>query len=184
MLHKQSSNFFDIVLAPHEACELNRKVRFCDIQRVEVWKISGKAFRGKLIHMLGAEQIAQAMLAQVGKPAVGGQAVMDRLANDGRNEDLAPMPNRPEPSSPIHFLPVVISIPLFNVAEVDRHANAQGFDRGPILVLKLSLNFEGGQGRFERTVEDNKMAVALASCLDHSAAMPLNPRSDDGIMFG
>ena len=104
------------------------------------WQLGGE----ELEDPLRPEEVLQVPLTEVHQARAQRKLIAHQLLGRQREQRLAPVTSRQEPSYPVHGGAEVVSLALLRSAGVQCHPHPQGACLLPLLVKERSLNLKSG----------------------------------------
>jgi hypothetical protein len=129
---------------------------------------------------LGLGEILESVLAEVAQAGVRGQAGPCLLAGQLRQQDLASMCCRHDPSSPIHRRAEEVAGSPLRLSDVNSHAHAQRPGLTPGFVTQGELGLEAGVRAVRRRREDGHEPVT--GDLENASAGVLHGAAKDCVV--
>src|SRR5581483_4089475 len=122
---------------------LDRQVVRASVKRPERWKLGGQVRAGELVDAVRADEILQAVLAEIDKLHAVREAVADQMVRRFREQDLAAVAGAQHPRRPVQRRPEIIAVTLLGHAGVDGHPYTQRADLAPRFGLEPTLGLDG-----------------------------------------
>ncbi len=124
----------------------------------------------KFENVLGPREVAQLAHTKIGENDVVAQRVDDEFSRRARAQDLSARGQRPQARGAVDRSAEVVAITQFDLACVQRHADAQRFAQCPLFMGDRVLQLHGRCGCRRRPVEDRERGVAFAARFDQPPA--------------
>ena len=157
-----------LLLTADEGRERHRQVRASCADRSERRERRRKAGRRELEDLLGPIEVAQAMEPRSSSSDLGRDAAARQAGRDGRQEDLAAVPDREDPGVAIERLAEEVALARLGRPRVDRHPDPERSGRAPPLVAQRALGGQRGVDGIRGLIEDREHPIAHR--LDHRPA--------------